>query len=96
MRGNKLGAKRMSNAVFAGVATILVMALAISIIFSLILKFTSLEEQSVRLFYLFSHLLHCLSEDLSREDETVQRDCLLEEPLVFLILFNVFAAIPRL
>ncbi|MGG0588763.1 TIGR04086 family membrane protein [Priestia megaterium] len=47
-----MGAKRMSNAVFAGVATILVMALAISIIFSLILKFTSLEEQSVRLFLL--------------------------------------------
>src|SRR6478752_2430723 len=42
----------MSNAVFAGVATILVMALAISIIFSLILKLTSVEEQSVSLFLL--------------------------------------------
>jgi len=82
-----LGAKRMSNAVFAGVATILVMALAISIIFSLILKFTSVEEQSVRLFLLILSFIHCLSEDLLREDETVQRDFLLEEPLVFLILF---------
>ncbi|MBM7701396.1 TIGR04086 family membrane protein [Metabacillus iocasae] len=41
-------AKRLSSAIFFGVATVFIIAFIVSLMFSLILKFTDLQESSVK------------------------------------------------